>query len=99
MFAALRSLNPNKALGPDDIPGRILKQTAQQIALSLASLFNKSLYSAVVPDEWKLANVAPVFKRGIKEHVQTHFSTLYRFKSTRKMRIKSHLGTSTRKHQ
>ena len=48
------------------------KHAAQQIALSLASLFNKSLYSAVVPDEWKLANVAPVFKRGIKEHVQNY---------------------------
>ena len=32
VFAALRSLNPDKALGPDGIPGRILKETAQQIA-------------------------------------------------------------------
>ena len=72
VFAALRSLNPDKALGPDGIPGRILKETAQQIAPSLTLLFNKSLHSAVVPDEWKLANVVPVFKRGIKEHVQNY---------------------------
>ena len=72
MFAALRSLNPDKALGPDGIPGRILKETAQQIAPSLTLLFNKSLHSAVVPDEWKLENVVPVFKRGIKEHVQNY---------------------------
>ena len=72
VFAALRSLNPDKALGPGGIPGRILKETAQQIAPSLTLLFNKSLHSAVVPDEWKLANVVPVFKRGIKEHVQNY---------------------------
>ena len=62
----------DKALGPDGIPGRILKETAQQIVPSLTLLFNKSLHSAVVPDEWKLANVVPVFKRGIKEHVQNY---------------------------
>ena len=66
VFAALRSLNPDKALGPDGIPGRILKETAKQIAPSLTLLFNKSLHSAVVPGKWKLANVVPVFKRGIK---------------------------------
>ena len=31
VFAALRSLNPDKVLGPDGIPGRILKETAQQM--------------------------------------------------------------------
>ena len=51
VFATLRSLNPDKALGPDGIPGRILKETAQQIAPSLTLLFKKSLHSAVIPDE------------------------------------------------
>ena len=72
VVAALRGLNPDKALGPDGIPGRILKETAQQIAPTLTLLFNKSLHSAVLPDEWKLANVVPVFKKGVKEHVQNY---------------------------
>ena len=72
VFAALRSLNPDKVLRPDGIPGRILKETAKQIAPSLTLLLNKSLHSAVVPGKWKLANVVPVFKRGIKEHVQNY---------------------------
>ena len=38
VFAALRSLNPDKALGPDGTPGRILKETAQQIVLSISHL-------------------------------------------------------------
>ena len=62
VLAALRNLNPDKALGPDGIPGRILKESAQTIAPSLTLLFNKSLHSAVVPHKWKLANVVvPIF--------------------------------------
>ena len=38
VFAVLRSLNPDKALGPDGTPGRILKETAQQIVLSISHL-------------------------------------------------------------
>ena len=77
VFAALRSLNPDKALGPDGIPGRILKETAQQIAPSLTLLFNKSLHSAVVPDEWKLANVVPVLKEISKNTFKTTDPFLY----------------------
>ncbi|CAB3994070.1 Hypothetical predicted protein [Paramuricea clavata] len=72
VFSALRALDPDKALGPDGIPSRILKETAQQIAPSLTLLFNKSINSGVVPDEWKLANVVPVYKRGEKEDVQNY---------------------------
>ena len=71
-MAALRNLNPDKALGPDGIPGRILKESAQTIAPSLTLLFNKSLHFAVVPHEWKLANVVPIFKKGVKDHVQNY---------------------------
>ena len=36
----LRSLNQDKAFGPDEIPGRILKATAEEIAPLLTCLFN-----------------------------------------------------------
>ena len=72
VLSALRALDPDKALGPDGIPSRILKQIAQQIAPSITLLFIKSINSGVVPDEWKLANVVPVYKRGEKEDVQNY---------------------------
>ena len=40
--AVLKSLDPNKATGPDEIPARILKVTATTIAPSLCKLFNRS---------------------------------------------------------
>ena len=61
--AVLRNLDPNKAGGPDGIPGRILKELANEIASSLCKLFNQSLSLGVVPTKWKFANVTPVYKK------------------------------------
>ena len=63
----LRNLDPNKATGPDGIPARILKATADVIAPSLTKLYNKSSRLGILPDEWKLANIVPVFKKDSKE--------------------------------
>ena len=65
----LQHLDVNKATGPDGIAPRLLKETAQQIAPSLSQLFNKSLACGVVPDDWKLANIVPVFKKVSKASV------------------------------
>ena len=65
----LRSLDNNKAHGPDKIPARLLTETATQIAPSLCILFNKSLSTGVVPRDWKLANVVPVYEKEDKEFV------------------------------
>ena len=68
----LKTLDSNKATGPDEIPARLLKVTASTIAPSLCKLFNKSLRLGMVPEEWKLANVVPVFKKGEKDHCENY---------------------------
>ncbi|CAB4019872.1 Hypothetical predicted protein, partial [Paramuricea clavata] len=70
--AALRSLDGSKATGPDEIPARLLKETAEQIAPSLTLLYNKSLETGVFPDEWKLANIVPIHKKDNKDHVENY---------------------------
>ena len=61
--AVLKSLDPNKAAGSDEIPARIMKETATTIAPSLNTLFNRSLEEGYIPSDWKLANVVPVHKK------------------------------------
>ena len=70
--AVLRNLDNDKAHGPDGIPARLLVETAYQIAPSLCELFNKSLRTGVVPRDWKLANVVPVYKKVDKECVENY---------------------------
>ena len=55
----LKSLNVNKATGPDGISNCLLKNTADV----LAKLFNFSLEAGVFPSDWKTSNVVPVHKK------------------------------------
>ena len=70
--ALKKSLEPNKATGPDEIPARILKETASTIAPSLCKLFNRSLGEGCIPSEWKLGNVVPVYKPDEKGRVENY---------------------------
>lgn len=62
----IEHLKINKTPGPDKISPRILKEAKNELLIPLASLFNKSVNTGRVPDEWKLANVTPIFKKGNK---------------------------------
>ena len=59
-------LNPHKAPGPNQVPPRVLKELSEQLAMPLCSLFNKSLQSGLIPDDWKVAFVTAIFKTGTK---------------------------------
>ena len=60
----LENLNPHKATGPDDICPLFLKTLASSIAPILMIVYKKSYNTGQLPDDWKLANVVPVFKKG-----------------------------------
>ena len=57
-------LNPHKATGPDQVSPRLLKETAKQISPALTLLFQASINQVKVPEEWKSANITPLFKKG-----------------------------------
>ena len=57
----LKSLDPNKASGPDYINPKMLKHTAVHICSSLTRLFNMSMQQNKFPSLWKKANVSPLF--------------------------------------
>ena len=54
------------APGPDGITPLLLKELSAEAAPALAMIFNKSLDEGVVPEDWKEANVTPIFKKGSK---------------------------------
>ena len=56
----------NKTPGPDKIAPKILKEVNNGIVKPLTDCFNKSINMGKVPQEWKLANVTPIFKKGSK---------------------------------
>ena len=59
----LNGLKVHKAPGPDGLSARVLKECSSEIAPILAYIYNESLAQGNVPDDWRQANVAPVFKK------------------------------------
>ena len=59
----LKAINPSQAYGPDQIPGRLLKECTSEIAPSITRLINLSLRVGCAPKDWKCANIVPVFKK------------------------------------
>ena len=68
----LKFLNANKSFGPDGISGKILKKCHFSLAYPLSILFNLSFNTGKIPDEWKLANIIPVHKKGDKSLVENY---------------------------
>ena len=62
----LEGLNPNKAMGPDEIPSIVLKELSSELSFPLLIIFNKSLSEGRVPIDWKTAEVKAIFKKGDK---------------------------------
>ena len=62
----LDKLDTNKSPGPDIMSPRLLKELKQQILQPLTNIFNQSVQLKKVPEDWKMANVTPIFKKGDK---------------------------------
>ena len=68
----LSKIDPNKAIGPDGLHGKILKNCSNSLAYPLAILYKMSYNSGIIPLEWKEANVVPIFKKGSKTLVENY---------------------------
>ena len=60
----LSNLDPHKAIGPDSIPSRFLKEYADEITPALTLIFQASLQQGEVPQDWRQAYLTPIFKKG-----------------------------------
>ena len=64
VLAKLHKVNPDKSPGPDDIHPLLLKECATILAEPLSQIFQQSFDSGILPDDWKTANIVPIFKKG-----------------------------------
>ncbi|KAI4905151.1 hypothetical protein NFI96_007000 [Prochilodus magdalenae] len=62
---ALKRINPRKAAGPDNIPGRALKVCSSELAGVFVDIFNLSLAQSFVPSCFKLTTIVPLPKKSV----------------------------------
>jgi hypothetical protein len=63
---ALSNLNSNKSPGPDNFHPKLLKYTSKSLAKPLKLLFDLTLQNGKLPNDFKTAEVRPIFKKGDK---------------------------------
>lgn len=60
----LRQIDPDKATGPDMLPGRILKECASELAVPLTMLARRLLTLGCWSECWRYHWISPLFKKG-----------------------------------
>lgn len=62
----LGNLKIDKSPGLDELHPRLLKELSSSLAIPLKLIFEASLEEKKVPNDWKLAGVSAIFKKGSK---------------------------------
>ena len=65
-------LNVNKSCGPDEIHPRMLIELADLICGPLALIMNKTLTDGIMPQDWRAANVSPIYKKGARNLAENY---------------------------
>lgn len=63
---ALGKMKENKAAGVDGLTSSYLKSLGSTIVEPLTTIFQQSLSTSEMPDDWKKANITAIFKNGVK---------------------------------
>ena len=60
----LMSIRMDKAPGVDELVPMFLTALSDEISVPLSKIYNRSLREGEVPNDWRDANVSPIFKSG-----------------------------------
>src|SRR5215469_15293058 len=60
----IENLLANKSPGPDGLYSVHLKMLKDELVKPLTMIFNKSLQEGIVPKDFRMANITPIFKKG-----------------------------------
>ena len=67
-----RQLKVSKATGLDDVPSRLLEDSALTIREFLTHIVNLSITCQRIPHGWKHAKVIPLYKEGARDNIDNY---------------------------
>ena len=68
----LDNINTNKAAGPDNIHGTVLKHCSVSLCRPLCIIFKLIYNTGIIPQEWKSANILPIHRKGDKNLISNY---------------------------
>ena len=95
----IKSLNVNKAHGPDNISGRMIELCGDKITLPLSIIFVNIINTEIFPTLWKSGNVTSIHKKDSKLVIaiidQYHsFLSLLKFLKTLFLKMCNHFTSN-----
>ena len=66
------NLNVYKSCGPDEINPRLLIELVDCISKLIALLLNKAMENGEIPNDWKRANVSPIYQKGPRNRAENY---------------------------
>ncbi|KFW77834.1 RNA-directed DNA polymerase from mobile element jockey, partial [Phalacrocorax carbo] len=67
VYDLLLHQDTHKSMGPDGIHPRVLRQQPEEQAKPLSIIYQQSWLTGEVPDDWRFADVTPIYKKGQKK--------------------------------
>jgi len=74
VLGKLKGLKVDKSPGPDGLHPRVLKEIAEEIVEALVVIFQQSLEAGTVPEDWEVADVTLLFKKGERQQTGNYSS-------------------------
>ena len=68
----LTNINVNKSVGPDEIHPKLLYEVRDKLVGPLCKLYKLTMELGKIPQDWKDANVMPLFKKGNRDQPQNY---------------------------
>ena len=65
----IKSLNSKKTTRPDKVPLKLVKLAANIIDCHICNILNQNISSSMFPEQAKIANVRPIYKKHKREEI------------------------------
>lgn len=72
VYQRLKAIKVDKAQGNDGMHPSLLSNLAEEISTPLAIIIERTLENEDVPEDWRQANVTPIFKKGEKSKAENY---------------------------
>ena len=72
IIAAVKTLKSKTCEGHDRIPLKILKDGIDILKLPLSYLFNQIYLEKKIPEQWQIAKITPILKKGNKNKIENY---------------------------
>ena len=75
--SCLKDLSSKKCEGYDRIPVCFLYDCRVTLLQPLSALFQKIYKTGIIPEQWKISKIIPIYKSGNKDEIENYLNNMH----------------------